>query len=104
MKTVTLNDGTTINLDITHEWKNLKVIEMEIPGGIDGCIARWGEDSGEYRIFINNKMDDRQKIHTFIHEILHLYRGDFDKEGGNVNQIEAECHQLTQEILEALNL
>lgn len=102
VKTLTLKDGTKVALDTTHDWKNLKVIEMEMPEDIDGVACKWGRDSGEYRIFLNSGIDERQKLKAFIHEMIHLYRGDHDKENESVQKIESECHQLTQEVIEAL--
>ena len=101
-KTVTLKDGTRVNLDTTHEWKNLKVIEMDMP--IKGCCCEWGKDSGEYRIFIDRSLPDQEKLETFVHEMIHLYREDFAKEGANVQEIESECHHLTQEVLKSISI
>ena len=97
IKTFTLTDGTVVSFDITHEWKSLKVIEMKLP--VNGCVTEWNKESGEYRVFINSEMSEQEKLKTFIHEMIHLYRGDFEKEGGDVQEIESECHKLTNDYI-----
>ncbi len=101
-KTVTFKDGTMVDLDTTHEWKNLKVIEMDMP--VKGMCCKWGKDSGEYRIFIDSALPDQEKLETFIHEMIHLYRGDLEKQGESVQKIETECHHITQEVLRSIGI
>ena len=93
MDTLEFN-GANYCYDIVREWNHLKVIEMDLP--IKGCVCPWDESSGEYRIFINRNLSPREKTETFIHEMLHLWRGDFDKT--DVQSIEYECHKESEEL------
>ena len=92
------NQEVTEHFRTVRKWKDLRVIETKLPGGCQGVVAPWGKD-GNFRIFIDEDLNERQKTETFVHEMLHLYRGDFDKIGANVSRIEAECHDLTREMM-----
>ena len=99
MKYQTLeHEGKTYHFQKTHEWHNLKVIKVNLPDSIKGAATSWEED--EYRIFINSKLSEDEQLKTFIHEMVHLYRGDLDKIGQDVNTIEEE----TDRIIEGLQL
>lgn len=86
--------------EVKREWKNLKVIEMDLP--VEGCCCKWGKDSGEYRIFIDKALSEPKKLETFIHEMIHLYHGDLDSTGKSVDEVEARAHRETEEILKRI--
>lgn len=103
MKHQTLeHEGKTYHFQKTHEWHNLKVIKVNLPDGINGTVALFGKD--KYRIFINDKLPEDEQLKAFIHEMVHLYRGDLDKIGQDVNTIEEETHRETDRIMEGLAL
>lgn len=88
--------------EVKREWKNLKLIEAPFPEDIEGCTVRWGENSGEYRILINENLPEPEKLETFIHEMIHLYHGDLDSTGKSVDEVEARAHRETAEILKRI--
>jgi len=88
--------------EVKREWKNLKLIEAPFPEDIEGCTVRWGENSGEYRILINENLPEPVKLETFIHEMIHLYHGDLDSTGKSVDEVEARAHRETEEILKRI--
>lgn len=92
----------TIHLHTIREWKGIKVLEATLPESVHGFSLPW-KDTGEYRICINARMSEREKLETFIHEMIHLYRGDHgDTE--RLDRIETDCHRTTEEIMEKLGL
>ena len=104
MKTVTLEqDETTFHFNTTHTWEGLEVMEVNPPEKINGCSVLW-KGSGHYRIFINSALPEKDKAKTFVHEMLHLYRKDHEKKGADIDKIELECHGLTDEIIELLDI
>ena len=103
MKTVVGENGHTWEIETVREWKNLKVMEINMEEGING-VSFPCKNPGEYRILINRDLTEREKLEVFIHEMIHLYRRDHDKPSKMLNRFEAECHQLTHEIMEALGL
>ena len=92
------HNGKTITFDTVREW-DLKVIEANIP--INGCSCQWNE-FGEYRIFINRELSDREKLEVFVHEMIHIYNGDHDNKDMNIQEIEERTHELTEEIIKKL--
>lgn len=97
METIEFN-GQTYTFDTVREW-NLKVIEADLP--VKGCCCPWDEGSKEYRIFINKNLSDQEKRKTFVHELIHIYNGDFDH-GEDIQTIEARTHRQTEEIMKKL--
>lgn len=94
MKHQTLeHEGITYHFQQTHEW-HIKVIKVNLPDSVKGMVAPWGED--EHRIFINSKLPEDEQLKTFIHEMVHLYRGDLDKIGQDVNTIEEETDRIME--------
>lgn len=103
METITTPGGNTYRLKEIRKWKDLTVVEANLPEGIDGISLPW-EKPDEYRILINSELSEPDKLKTFIHEMIHLYRGDHEKKGESVQKIEAECHHITQEVLKSISI
>lgn len=97
METLEYN-GISYEFNTVREWNNLKVIEADIP--VRGCVSRWSETSGEYRIFINKNLPDQEKLEVFVHEMIHLYHGDFENEDISLQEKEARSHQETKKMME----
>lgn len=95
-------DGFSYHFRIVKRWKELEVIEANFIDGINGMSIPWGKP-GKYRIFINEMLPARKKLEVFVHEMIHIYRGDHEKRGETVSKIEAECHRMTKEILGKMN-
>ena len=94
-------NGRTVQYETVREWRLLKVIEINFPGKTKGAGCLWDEDTGEYRIFLNSALSDEEKLKTFIHEMVHLYHGDFTS-NGDVQEKESRCHSETKKIIESL--
>ena len=75
--------------------------EMELPENIHGALTLNKGNVESYSIFINNKQKETEQAVSFIHEMLHIYRRDFDSKK-DVQQIEAETHEMTRRISEGL--
>lgn len=56
----------------------------------------------KYIILLNADDTDRQKTESFLHECLHIFHGDLEREDTAVNQIEAERHIELESILSGL--
>ena len=83
-----------------REWHDLKVIEVtDLP--VKGVSCLW-DDSGEYRIFINEGLSDREKLEVFVHEMIHLYHDDHNNHGEDLQEVEARTHKATEDILKKL--
>ena len=93
-------NGTTYEFNTVREWNNLKVIEADLP--VRGCVGRWDESSGEYRIFINKNLSDQEKLEVFLHEMIHLYHEDFKDPSMNLQQIESMTHHKTEQIMKEI--
>ena len=111
MQTIILDDGKTIHLNTTRKWKEIKVIEANLPESINGILLA-GKKTGEFRIFINDDLSEHRKLEAFVHEMIHLYRGDLETtyDGdrktflNRLDKIEIDCHQATDEIMKNLDL
>lgn len=55
----------------------------------------------EYGIAINNNKSEIMQAGSFLHEMLHIYKNDFES-SMSVGQIELETHQLLAAILRNL--
>lgn len=67
----------------------IKVVEVFLPEDVHGMLQQLAPDS--YRVFINRNMPEDEKTSTFIHEVLHIWHGDFDREI-SVNELESLRH------------
>ncbi len=68
----------------------MQVRFMDLPPRIRGFVVRL---NGEDTIVLNSRLSREQNMKTYLHEKRHIERGDFDKEGMDVNQIEKEAHE-----------
>lgn len=70
------------------------------PQGFHGAV--YPIAPGKYTILLNNTDTDQQQAESFLHECLHIYHGDLEREGVNVDRLEAERHAELATILPAL--
>ena len=63
---------------------------VDLPPKVRGMVVKDGDD---LTIILNSRLSREQNMKTYLHEKRHIERGDFDKEGMDVNQIEKEAHE-----------
>ena len=69
---------------------NLRVQVVDMPDSIHGaCSLR---PDGSFLIFINNRDSNQKQKKAFLHEMLHIWRRDHEKQGISANEIEYQCH------------
>ena len=92
---VVMHEGQEVHFKTIHNW-SLEVITAELPSKIHGCVTEW--EPGRYRVFLNSMLPAEEREKAFVHELLHLYRGDLHKDVP-VEEIEEDCHKATDWIL-----
>lgn len=65
---------------------NLKVYKTKLPDNVHGCISK--NKNNSYTILINETDSRTRQEQAFIHECLHIWNDDFNKE--SVQEIETE--------------
>ena len=65
------------------------IMDPNTPPTIRG--ASWPNRSG-FNILINPNLPEETQARAFLHEMLHIWRGDHDS-GRDLNQIEQEVHE-----------
>lgn len=82
---------------MTEQRISIRIIKTPLPQAINGLSMK---DGNTFIVLINeNDSQDEQK-ETFIHEMLHIWHGDHDREFKDVQQLEEQRHQETTWILE----
>lgn len=92
---VVMHEGQEVHFKTIHNW-SLEVITAEFPLGVRGVATEW--EPGRYRVFLNSMLPEEEMEKSFIHELLHIYRGDLHK-NVTVEKIEEDCHKATDRIL-----
>lgn len=74
---------------------NVQIIDMDVM--IPEQITR--NSDGSYTIFLNARLTHEHRLQSYEHAIRHIKAGDFEKQGGDVQEIEAIAHsqQTAQE-------
>lgn len=62
----------------------INTVMVDMPTKIKGCVHN--NSDGSYTVFINAKLSSKIQQETYIHELNHIRRGDFDKR--DVDRIE----------------
>ena len=85
---------------IRRQQINITVYQVgNVPEGIDGLSAP--DDKGGYIVMLNAGQSEAEQARTFLHEVLHIWRGDHDRAAHEgVQKIENETHAF----MESLNL
>lgn len=65
----------------------------EIPTTIHGFVL--SPSPGKYHIFLNAADDERQQEESFLHECLHIFRGDLYRDDITADQIEIKTHGIS---------
>ncbi len=52
----------------------------------------YSSSTDKYHILLNAADTKSQQEKSFLHECLHIFRGDLERESMNVNQVEMERH------------
>ena len=78
----------------------IRIVTENLPNGIRGATAMKEKD--RFVVLLNGDQDDPETVGSFVHEMLHIYHGDFES-GLPVDQIEATRHRETLEIMEILS-
>ena len=74
---------------MTERKLTLRVITEKLPQTMHGISAK---DGSGYIVLINEDDTPEQQAETFLHEMGHIYHGDHDRQGINVNNLEAVRH------------
>ena len=93
--------AATIKPEVIRKQKiNLTVYQVgSFPDGVDGISAP--DDKGGFMILINADQSPEEQARTFLHEMLHIWRGDHDRVAAEgVQKIESEAHAF----MDSLNL
>lgn len=75
----------------------LRVVKLRLPASCGGAVCR--EPGGGYMIALNADRTAAEQEASFVHEILHIWRGDLDS-AEPVQEIEARTHRRTVEIMQ----
>lgn len=67
---------------------SLRVIQCPLPGDIHGFSI---SDGRLTTVAIDEKATDDEKAAAFLHEMLHIWRGDHCREDITADEIEKEC-------------
>ena len=71
---------------------NIVILKKILPENVHGAA---GADGTNYYVLINKNDTAERQEETLIHEMLHIWRGDLDREG-NADQLEAIRHEETK--------
>lgn len=71
-----------------------------LPDSIHGFV--FSTSPGEYHIFLNAADNKRQQEESFLHECLHIFHGDLEREDRTTDQIETLRHKELETILSNL--
>jgi Zn-dependent peptidase ImmA (M78 family) len=65
---------------------------MDLPPRIKGFVTM---RDGEPVIVLNARLSHEENVETYLHELKHLERNDFDCSDADVGLIESEAHTYT---------
>ena len=69
---------------------NVQVIDMDVM--IPEQVVK--NHDGSYTIFLNARYTHEYNMKSYQHAIEHINNGDFDRESGDVQEIEAVAHEI----------
>ena len=73
------------------------VTNEDLPENVSGCCAKLpGEDN--YLMALNAQSGEEQQLLSYLHECLHIWHRDHDREG-SVEQIEKDRHEELAQLL-----
>ena len=71
------------------------VRQIELPRTVKGFVTP--NDDGTYSVYLNSLCDEETQRRTLEHELRHLDRNHFEREGESVAALEAEADGLPAE-------
>lgn len=77
---------------------NVQVIDMDVM--IPEQVVK--NHDGSYTIFLNARYSHEYNLKSYQHAVEHINNGDFDRECGDVQVIEAAAHEMPIEIVPAV--
>lgn len=90
-------------------WKGGRRITMNLhcepaPETISGVSVRKKGAGDKYLVLLNSTKSEKQRAASFLHECLHIYHQDHDREDLTTDQIEAVRHAELLEIIRLLEV
>lgn len=76
---------------------NLRVVKLRMPSSVKGASCKT-PDNG-YMVVINSGLSAVEQEEAFLHEMLHVWNGDHDREE-NIQELEARIHQSTADFVQ----
>ncbi len=76
---------------------DLRVVKLRMPSSVKGASCKT-PDNG-YMVVINSGLSAGEQEEAFLHEMLHVWNGDHDREG-NTQELEARIHQKTADFVQ----
>ena len=76
---------------------NLRVVKLRMPSSVKGASCKT-PDNG-YMVVINSGLSAEEQEEAFLHEMLHVWNGDHDREE-NLQALEARIHQKTADFVQ----
>lgn len=70
---------------------------QDLPADVHGAITK--DDTGTYYVLLNTNDSSDRRQQAFLHEMLHIYRGDLNKDGADVSELEGAAHAETPALL-----
>lgn len=90
MKTIQKGSSTKINIQL---------VKMSLPSGAEGAACK--DPDGGYMILINSDLTEEAQTEAFIHEMLHIWHGDFES-STPIGTLEALRHEEVKSIIEKM--
>lgn len=69
---------------------NVQLIDMDVM--IPEHVVK--NHDGSYTVFINARFNQEHRLKSYTHALEHIKNGDFDRDYGDVQEIEAAAHQV----------
>jgi hypothetical protein len=79
----------------------IELAEIALPDPFDGATVNDGK-SQDFLVLINSEKDDLRRAAAFLHEMLHIFRGDFEssKSAAEIErELDTELKAIAQFIL-----
>lgn len=87
---------------MTERTIKLQIITSPLPASVRGLTANQ-KGSDVFTIAINDQKNDDEQAIAFLHEMLHIWHSDHDREGVNISELEHERHRELKRLLTISN-
>ena len=85
-----------MNNKLSQIKKELSITTATLPESIHGLTVKTNDI---YNIYVNNKLDPDSQAAAFLHEMLHIWNDDFNKDA-DADHIEKQTHAQLKRISE----